>query len=64
MTEIERQIIECFKELVSKKLTIAEIALFGSRVRGTADRYSDMDILVILNISISEEIDEYIAECA
>lgn len=64
MTAIERRIIETFKELVSEKFQIVETVLFGSRARGDADLYSDMDILVTLDTEISEETDEYIAECA
>ena len=49
MEKIERQILEIFKSSLLKRLSVHEIVLFGSRARGDADPYSDMDVVVILN---------------
>ena len=38
--------------------------LFGSRARGDADQYSDMDIAVILNEPVEEKDVDYVSDCA
>jgi len=63
MNITERLIIEQFKCLLSKKLQVEQIIVFGSRARGDADQDSDLDILVILD-NATEEAEEYVSECA
>lgn len=63
MNIIERNIIEKFKHLLSKKTQVDQIVLFGSRARGDAAPDSDMDILVIVD-NPTDEIEEYISTCA
>ena len=44
MQEKDLKIIEKFKSLVSQKVNVHEIRVFGSRARGTANEESDLGI--------------------
>jgi len=46
MNDIERRVIETFKTLLSTRLSLYKMVLFGSRARGDASFYSDMDVLL------------------
>jgi predicted nucleotidyltransferase len=56
----ETMAIEEFQKKILARFGITEIILFGSKARGEENRYSDLDILVLLeqepSISIEEEI--------
>lgn len=56
-------IVERFKQLVSQRVRIHEVRVFGSRARGTARPESDLDVLVVVD-SANHEIDRYISDCA
>ena len=63
MQEKELKIIERFKNLVSQKVKIHELRIFGSRVRGNATEESDLDVfLVVYRLDHSTE--KYISDCA
>jgi len=64
MTTLEREILEKFKSLLLKRLSVHKIILFGSRARGESSEYSDMDVLVVLNKIDSETDREYVSDCA
>jgi predicted nucleotidyltransferase len=64
MTALERKILERFKSLLLKKLSVHKIVLFGSRARGDSAEYSDMDVLVVLNKIKSKADRDYVSECA
>jgi predicted nucleotidyltransferase len=63
MNTTERNVIEAFRRLLSRKLQVDRLVLFGSRARGDAAPDSDMDILVIIDTP-AEDIEEYISSCA
>jgi hypothetical protein len=42
----EKQVLETFKHMLEQRVHLSTFALFGSRARGGAGRYSDMDVLV------------------
>ena len=46
MTDLEYQIALKIKERVSEIVTVLDIKIFGSRARGTSDKYSDMDVFI------------------
>lgn len=64
MTVIEREILDTFKALVSKRIRIHQLFLFGSRARGDAAPASDMDVLVVTTNEFSENDADYISDCA
>jgi len=43
----EQQAVEKVVEIVKKQFAIDQVILFGSKARGTADQYSDIDLLLI-----------------
>ncbi len=64
MNTIERQILETFKSTLLKRLAVHKVILFGSRARGDAELYSDMDVVVVLDkLSGVNDVD-YISESA
>lgn len=64
MKTFERKILERFKFLLSKKLPVYKVVFFGSRARGDATEYSDMDVLVVLDKIKNESEKDYVSECA
>ena len=63
MIDKDLQIVERFKELVSKKVKIHELKVFGSRARGDANPESDLDVLVVVE-QLDHIIERYISDCA
>ena len=63
MNDKDLQIVERFKELVSKKVKIHELKVFGSRARGDASPESDLDVLVVVE-QLDHIIERYISDCA
>lgn len=65
LTHEERSAVLEFTELLRKRFgsIVKGIILFGSKVSGKSDRYSDIDILIILS-SLSWEIKKTISELA
>lgn len=64
MTDTEKEIIDKFKHLLSKRVNIHKMILFGSRARGDADQFSDMDVAVILNDPVEEKDIDYVSYSA
>ena len=64
MNKIEKQVLRKFKRLVSARVPVNRMILFGSRARGDAEPYSDLDILVILEDGASEEVKDLVSDCA
>ena len=64
MTTKDRLIVERLKLKVAERLPLSRIVLFGSRARGDNEPDSDMDVLVILEGSVSRESEEYVRFCA
>jgi len=63
MTAQDIEVVEKFKALVSKKVIIHEVRVYGSRARGKATENSDLDVLVVVE-SLDDAIEKYISDCA
>lgn len=63
MQEKEIRIVERFKQLVSQRVKVHEVRVFGSRARGDAAEDSDLDVLVVVD-RLDHAIDKHISECA
>jgi predicted nucleotidyltransferase len=64
MDAIEKRVLDAFKSLLSKRFPFYKIILFGSRARGDAGPFSDMDVLVILDKTADETDLDYVSDCA
>ena len=59
----DKRILETFKHLLEQRVRLDTFALFGSRARGDAGRYSDMDVLVVVD-QLDSATANFISECA
>lgn len=64
MTETESEIVATLKTALQKKLGVHSLIVFGSRARGDADRYSDLDVAIILEEEPDESARDYVSDCA
>jgi predicted nucleotidyltransferase len=60
----EKAILERLKFLVSERLSLHQMILFGSRARGDADPDSDLDVLVVLDGPADRSARETVSDCA
>lgn len=63
MEDKTRIIAERFKSLVSVRLRVQDMLVFGSRARGDASADSDLDIFVVVD-DLDHESEKFISECA
>jgi len=63
MQEKDLMVIERFKLLVSNKVKVLELRVFGPRARGDARPESDLDVLVVVD-HLDHSIEKYISDCA
>ena len=63
MKRMEKKILTAFIKLMTNKVSLNKVVLFGSRARGDAEPDSDMDVLVVVD-DLTEEKEDYISECA
>ena len=59
----DKRILETFKHLLEQRVKVNTFALFGSRARGDAGRYSDMDVLVVVD-ELDPDTADFISDCA
>lgn len=64
MNTAEKAVLDKFKSLLLKQLKLHKLILFGSRARGDAGPYSDMDVVVILDNASGEQDFDYVSDCA
>lgn len=64
MDIIEKKVLNKFNTLLLKRVKLHKMILFGSRARGDATPYSDMDIVVVLDETANEQDMDYISDCA
>ena len=63
MLEKELKIVETFKQLVTRRVKVHEVRVFGSRARGDAAEDSDLDVLVVVD-QLDHATEKYISDCA
>ena len=63
MNSFEKDVLDTFKSLLTKRVRLQYLVLFGSRARGDADPDSDMDVLVVVD-ELTKEVEDYISDCA
>jgi uncharacterized protein len=63
MDKIDEAVLQKFRSLLSRRIHVNQLILFGSRARGDADLDSDMDVLVVIE-ELDREAEEYISDCA
>ncbi len=63
MNKRDLEIAEKFRDLVSEKVKVHELRIFGSRARGDAVAESDLDVLIVVN-HLDHSIERYISDCA
>ncbi len=56
LTQAEKQALSELLSFLKTKWSLARFILFGSKVRGTSDKESDLDLLVILPCKVTEGI--------
>ena len=64
MDSIETSVLERFKELLTQRVSVIQVIVFGSRARGDADRDSDLDVVVVLPDVCNDAERDYVSECA
>lgn len=64
MNETEHQVLDRLRALLAARLPLYRLILFGSRARGDADYYSDLDVVVVLDGPVNEAAREVISDCA
>lgn len=60
LKENEVKALKELKEKISKKFLDAEIILYGSKARGSADEESDIDLLVLVKSPVKTELEDEI----
>lgn len=64
MNDLEKLVLDRFRTLLRERLHVIEIILFGSRARGDADAFSDMDVVVILEGEADDHSKDVVSDCA
>ncbi len=64
MNAIERQVLDTFKSLLLKELSIYKIVHFGFWAKGEALPDSIMDVLVLLDKIEHNDDTDYVSDCA
>ena len=64
MQKLEQEIINKFQSLLKARVPVHRLILFGSRARGDAELFSDIDVLVIVDSELDDRIRELISDCA
>jgi len=64
MSVTEKAILQRFRELVSRRLAVHQLMLFGSRARGDSVSESDMDLLLVVNGPVDTAVEDFVSDCA
>lgn len=61
MNTTEKKVLGTFKALLLKRVSLYKMILFGSRARGDATPYTDMDVVVITEKALDERDIDYVS---
>jgi UTP:GlnB (protein PII) uridylyltransferase len=64
MHEIVQDILDKFRALLAAQVPLHRLILFGSRARGDAEPFSDIDVLVVVDSGLDDQIRELVSDCA
>jgi len=64
MTATEKRVLDRFKAALQGRISVSRIVLFGSRARGDADAFSDMDLIVVIDGDVGEGLHDAVSDCA
>ena len=64
MGTTEKAVLDKLKLVISERLPLHQMILFGSRARGDADPDSDLDVLVVLDGPANRAARETVSDCA
>lgn len=64
MGPTEKLVLDQLRLLISERLPLHQMILFGSRARGDADPDSDLDLLVVLDAPADRFAREAVSDCA
>ena len=64
MNKTEKIVLDRFKALLSERIALHSLIMFGSRARGDADSDSDLDVLVVLDGQPTDSGRDLISDCA
>lgn len=64
MEKLIRLVLERFKSMLIERIPVREVILFGSRARGDAAAYSDVDVVVITENELSDQEIDFVSDCA
>jgi UTP:GlnB (protein PII) uridylyltransferase len=64
MSPTERRIVDRFKSALQEQLGVSKLVLFGSRARGDAEAFSDMDVLVVIEGDTDDHVRDFVSNCA
>ena len=58
LTEKERYAVQALKDLLAAHYELSQVILFGSKARGDSTDESDIDLLILLNQTVTTAIEE------
>lgn len=62
LKENEREALKELKKRLLQKFPDAEIVLYGSKARGDYEEFSDIDLLILVNLEVTRRLKEEITE--
>jgi len=55
MIDLEERFLQLMREILGRRVPECEVRMFGSRVRGTARKFSDIDLVVVGTSAVPEK---------
>ena len=62
LKENEKKALQGLRQKILEKFPDAEIILYGSKVRGDDEEFSDIDLLILLDMEITRKLKEEITD--